>query len=362
MMEVFITTLNKDLEDDVEVILDMFTKDKGEIVFKPLPIDIDAEYVKRYNEVERLEIDDIEKICGAIKSENKIWDEYIVLITDKGIDIPTSKSLQDKDWNSAYIFKNIVVKNSKGFKKMTEDRPYLGIAHQIIENIFQSISRIKINSTKLFRDVHVEAKGCINDYCKNFSDIKTKIMSGFICHTCTQKALDNGVSEIKLQQIRNILGRINNRFRNNYELSNSANKKIIVDKYGELNCGGSPINFGKSTVRKIFYLFYIINYNKVVTREELSNNPQIRKKFMSLGTLVGEEINSYTMNLLLKKASTHITRSKETVLNSLMNEGMIDYFSIKSKKLPTNTHYYYYQVDDEQNIEIDQSLLKFRVD
>lgn len=360
MVNVFVTTLNKNLESDVEIILDMFSKDKGEIIFKPLDIKYDAGYVKKYNEVELLSFNDIETICGQIKAENLIWEEYVVLVTDKGLSIPTSASLEGKDWNSAYVFKNIVVK-STGFKKMTEERPYLGIAHQIVENVFQSISGIKINSTKLYREVHLEAKGCINDYCKNFSDVKTKIMSGFICHACIQKALDYGVSENKLQQIQNILGRINKRFRNNYDFSNSTNTKVIISKYGDLNCGGNNINFGKSTVRKMFYLFYLINYNRILTRADLYNNPQVRKKFMDLGKVVGEDINDHRMNSLLAKASTHVTRVKETVLNSLSNEGMIQHFCLKSKKCPSNKHYYYYQVDDERNIEIDPSLLYFRV-
>ncbi len=49
-------------------------------------------------------------------------------------------------------------------KEITEDRSYLAIAHQIIENIFQSLSQINLGSTKLMQEIHLNSKGCINDY------------------------------------------------------------------------------------------------------------------------------------------------------------------------------------------------------
>lgn len=364
-MDVYITTFDKKLEKTVKMILNLFSQDEGNIKFKPLNLNHNSFYYKLYNDNVDFHYDNFGPIGGTIKNEHKIFEDYLVILTEKTLDIPTSPSLNYKDWNSAFVFKIIVVK-SKGYEKLTENRPYLGIAHQIIENLFQSLIKMKINSRELYRDVHLDSIGCINDYCKDFKEIKTKIMSGRICKKCQERAVKENVSPIIIKQIKNILQRINNVFNDNFEFENA---KIKVESHGRMFIGDTKVDFGKSTVSKLVYLFYLINYNKIITKDDLLKNEEVRSKFIQLGLLFDEEykketngIVDYTrLNKLVDKLSTPVRRIKDELELYTFNDSLRKTLLMQSKKNSEYGHYYQIQIPDEQDIEIHNSLLKYKI-
>lgn len=364
-MDVYITTFDRKLEKTVKMILNLYSQDEGEIKFKPLKLNQNSFYYEEYNGITEFPYAQIGGIGGMIKNQHNIFEDYLVIITDKILDIPTSPSLNDKDWNSAFVFKNIIVK-SVGYEKLTENRPYLGIAHQIIENIFQSLIKMKINSRELYRKVHLDSIGCINDYCKDFKDIKTKIMSGRICKKCQERAVQENVSPVIIKQIKNILQRINNVFNDNFEFENA---KITVESHGRMFIGDTKVDFGKATVSKLVYLFYLINYNKIITKDDLLKNEEVRSKFIQLGLLFDEEykkendgIADYSrLNKLVNKLSTPVRRIKDELELYTFNDSLRKTLLIQSKKIFANIHYYQIEFPDEQDIEIHNSLWKYQI-
>ncbi|WP_226063310.1 hypothetical protein [Kaistella polysaccharea] len=364
-MDVYITTLDRKSEKTVKMILNLFSQDEGELKFKPLKLNQNSLYNKEYHDITEFHYDQIGSICSMIKSEHKIFEEYIVLITDKILDIPSTPSLHQKDWNSAYILKNIIVK-STGYEKLTENRPYLGIAHQVIENIFQSLIKMVINSPQLYKSVHIDSIGCINDYCKDFKDIKTKIMSGRICKKCQERTVQENVSPVVVKQIKNILQRINNVFNDNFEFQNA---KIKIESHGKLFIGDTKVDFGRSTVSKLVYMFYLINYNKIITKDDLLNNESVRSKFIQLGLLFDEEykkenngaVDYSRLHKLIGKLSTPVRRIKDELELYTFNDSLRQTLLIQSKKTSEYGHYYQIQIPDEQEIEIHNSLWKYQI-
>lgn len=364
-MNVYITTFDEKLEKTVELILELFSKDKGEINFKPLKMDKDFYYMRQYSDKENIEYYEIAKLGENVKNFYQIDRDYLVIVTSKKILIPTTKSLNEKDWNSAFIHKTIIVK-STGFEKLTDERPYLGIAHQVIENLFQSLSKMVIYSPNLYRTIHLESEGCINDYCKDFKDIKTKIMSGRICKSCQQRAVDQNVSPVTMKQIKDILQRINMIINDNFDYEDD---KITIEPHGRVFIGNTKIDFGKRTVTKIVYLFFLINYNNIIYRDDIMYDEEIREKFIQLGFLFDVDYDKkendaeyVRLNKLIVKLSPHITKIKDDLKNYAFNENLKKTLFIQSKYNSDNHHYYQIEIPDEQGIEIHKSMLEYRVD
>ena len=328
LMNTFIASFAQDFDDDVENIVEMFKKDKGPINFQLLPVDYDSDYFKNYESLSSLRTEDINDICSSLRQSTKekiASSDVVVIITPKKLDIPVISTPKEKDWNSVFISHNIAV-NCSRWDKITEGRPYLAVAHQIIENIFQDLSHIEINSQKLYKDIHVDSEVCINDYCKNLNETKGKIRSGFICKSCTERAL-KFTDKSYVLQIKNILKRI---------------------------------NFGKSKIAKLCYLFYLINHNRSIGTKDFKGSPEIQKKFISLSSLLGETFTDQQYYSYVRNIRTHHTRSFEKVLNGLENESVSPYFKFKSETIKQDVYVYKIEVL-EDNIEIPEDFQKFRL-
>lgn len=362
LMNTFIASFAQDFDDDVENIVEMFKKDKGPINFQLLPVDYDSDYFKNYESLSSLRTEDINDICSSLRQSTKekiASSDVVVLITPKKLDIPVISTPKEKDWNSVFISHNIAV-NCSRWDKITEGRPYLAVAHQIIENIFQDLSHIEINSQKLYKDIHVDTEVCINDYCKNLDETKGKIRSGFICKSCTERAL-NYTDKSHVLQIKNILKRISERLNDNYDFTPSKEElRVRIDQYADIYLAGKRINFGKSKIAKLSYLFYLINYNKSIGTKDFKKSEEIYQKFITLSSLLGETFTSQQYHSFVRNIRSNHTRSFNKVLNGLENENVSPYFKIKSECVGQDVFVYKIEALDE-NIDIHPSLQKFRL-
>jgi len=367
-MKIYLTTLDSATRDDLLIIEEMLNKDKGPIAFKIVASNTKSGYAERYKDLKKLSLIDIKEINHEIKSENNIFGNYLVLITNKIIEKPAPVTIHGKEsWYSAFAFKDIAV-HSLGWNDITEQRSYLAIAHQIIENIFQSLSRMNLNSNELLEDVHLQSKGCINDYCRNKNEIHAKILSGFICKYCQDTAREKlekskeefPGGELYILQVKNLLTRIRNRLTDNFEFKVSTNVKIKIDKYGDIKLGDKLLDFGATRIIKHAYLFYLINHNIPMGANDFRTNYKIREKFKNLSNVTGmcktmAEYDGYTNSM-----SSYNSKAKKYVLNALPDEGLIDHFFFKSKKDKLEGHHYFIDIQP-QNIELDPSLLQYRV-
>ena len=360
-MKVKILYLNSQGRDNIIEVIDMFSKDKGPLTFELLENNYSSDYFRYHRDLTKISIDDLKELSKLIRSDHSInTDDFVVVISQKSLDASIINITSLKDWNSFYYEQNILVK-SGGWSNITEGKPYLAIAHQIIENIFQYLGKLDLNSIRLQDSIHMETEVCINDFCEKPNETKGKIRSGYICRNCIESAL-NHTSNDNVIQIKNILSRISNRLRENYDFNFSDDElKIQVTKNYKIEIGGHPLDFGHKGKRShIAYLFYLINHNNRFGRMDLLRGGVAREKFMALhnhiyGKIYEDEVDRYVNNI----NPTH-SRISTRLKNQLNIEALAHKYGFSSSKIKQDVTVYYIDISSE-HLSIPSKLLDFKV-
>ena len=136
--------------------------------------------------------------------------------------------------------------------------------------------------------------------------------------------------------------------------------RVRIDQYADIYLAGKRINFGKSKIAKLSYLFYLINYNKSIGTKDFKKSEEIYQKFITLSSLLGETFTSQQYHSFVRNIRSNHTRSFNKVLNGLENENVSPYFKIKSECVGQDVFVYKIEALDE-NIDIHPSLQKFRL-
>lgn len=354
--------------ENIEETISMFSKDKGPLNFKLLEVDHSSNYYQSYKEIVRISTNDLQNLSKQIRDSHNIHsDDLVVIVSPKSLETPTEKFTTSKDWYSYYYERTIVVKTG-GWEKITEGKPYLGISHQIIENIFQFLGNIDLYSKKIEKSIHLETEVCINDFCANINETKGKIRSGYICQSCIESSLKY-ISNDYVIQIKNILSRISNRVRENYVFDFSEDqlkieviekyvpikedkekpnpKKEVIEKY-KIKIGGEIIEFGhKGKISHIVYLFYLINPDLGIGSEDLSKQGIVREKFKSLYKKIYEEIYDDEVDRYIKNITSVHSRISTRLKNQLKIESLAHKYGFNSTKIAQDV--YVYNIDVTQD-------------
>ena len=355
-MDIHIIYLSSQGFENIEETISMFSKDKGPLNFKLLEVNYSSEYHRFYKEIKTISTSDLKNLSSKIRDFYEIsQDDYIVIVSPKSLETPTEKFTTPKDWYSYYYERAIVVKTG-GWEKITEGNPYLGISHQIIENVFQSLGNIDLYSKKFEKSIHLETEICINDFCANPNETKGKIRSGYICQSCIESALKN-ISNDYVIQIKNILSRISNRVRENYVFDFSEDQlKIEVTQDYEIKIGGQIIDFGhKGKLYHVVYLFYLININVGIGSNELSKQGIVREQFKSLYNHLYKKIYDYEIESYIKNITSIHSRISTKLKNQLNIESLAHKYRFNSSK--TRQDVYVYNIDVSQEDLVLPSIL-----
>jgi hypothetical protein len=349
-LDVHIIYLSSQGIENIEETISMFSKDKGPLNFKLILLNNSSEYYQFYKEINDISIIDIRNLSKLIREFHNIPEENLIaIVSPKSLETPTKKFNDLKDWYSFYCERTIVVKTG-GWEKITEGKPYLGISHQIIENIFQFLGNIDLYSKKFEKSIHMETEVCINDFCTNPNETKGKIRSGYICQSCIKKAL-GCISNDYVIQIKNILSRISNRLRENYVFDFSEDQlKIEITQDHEIKIGGQIIDFGhKGKVSHIVYLFYLINHGVGIGRKDLSKEGIVREKFMSLYNHVYNKIYDDEVDRYVNSITSVHSRISTRLKNQLNIESLAHKYGFNSSKIDQDISVY--------NIDVSQKYL-----
>jgi hypothetical protein len=364
--------------ENIEDTISMFSKDKGPLNFKLLEVIHSSDYYQFYRDLAKISKNDLKELSKQIRDSHNIHpDDLVVIVSPKSLETPTEKFNSSKDWYSYYYERAIVVKTG-GWDKVTEGKPYLGISHQIIENVFQFLGNIDLYSKKLEKSIHLETEVCINDFCANINETKGKIRSGYICQSCIESALKH-ISNDYVIQIKNILSRISNRIRENYVfdfsedqlkieviekyipikkvkekpkpkkevLEKHISKKEVIEKY-KIKIGGEIIEFGhKGKFSHIVYLFYLINPDLGIGSEDLSKQGIVREKFKSLYKKIYEEIYDDEVDRYIKNITSVHSRISTRLKNQLKIESLAHKYGFNSTKIAQDV--YVYNIDVTQD-------------
>ncbi len=380
-MNIHIIYLSSQGFENIEDTISMFSKDKGPLNFKLLEVIHSSDYYQFYRDLAKISKNDLKELSKQIRDSHNIHpDDLVVIVSPKSLETPTEKFNSPKDWYSYYYERAIVVKTG-GWDKVTEGKPYLGISHQIIENIFQFLGNIDLYSKKLEKSVHLETEVCINDFCANPNETKGKIRSGYICQSCIESSLKH-ISNDYVIQIKNILSRISNRVRENYVFDFSedqlkievidkyipikkdkekpnpkkevkekhTSKKEVIEKY-KIKIGGQIIEFGKKgKLYHVAYLFYLINPDVGIGSDDLSKQGIIREKFKSLYNHIYIKIYDYEIESYIKNITSIHSRISTKLKNQLSIESLAHKYGFISDKIAQDVSVYYIKVSQEHLI------------
>lgn len=356
-MEVLLFGLDNGAEMHIHNVINLFSSIKGIINFKSINVERDIKY--RFEDVKRINQSQIISLCNEVRDKFDLND-YVVMVTLKGLDIPIHNFPKEKDWNSVFIHRNIAVNCSSRWNSITNGNIYLAVAHQIVENIFQAISHMELNSQKQLENVHQETEICINDYCADIQETKGKIRSGYICQTCKDNAIR--LNDFRyIEHIENLLTEISNKLRYNSNHSpTKAQMTVTFDDELNMKVGDNIVDFKKSKISKVNYFFHLINYDIPLTGK-LMKDDRVKEKFLELASLLDHDMTDANYNSHLKNLRCNHNRSNDVIVEHCKSDVLSSMFKIKSSVEEQDL--YSYKISSlNNNIQLHKKFQRFRID
>ncbi len=259
-MNVYITYTEGYSEKKINKIIEILNKSNNEISFKKSN-SLRNEYLAYINpkfSIPNLEFSlsflELFNICALHRSSiNQVSpdtiseNDFVVLITP----------IRNNDrWFSAVNNGRNLFIHSESFIQNTDRDEEFGIAYNILVNIFQSLVGVNYDTLEISSIVHKKSIGCINDYCKNKSDIILKLRTGYICDSCLDKAINENVSPQLLLHIHSLLQSIREEFMNLKRIKVRLTlDNIVIDSRGKIYIGNT--NLGLTAIEKTLYYFYL---------------------------------------------------------------------------------------------------------
>lgn len=305
------------------------------------------------NNLEALEMLDFEmavKLGKIIKFKQDLpYEDVVALITTKVLGVPSEMI---KVWFSFYD-SNIIVVRNKELEQFSKGKWSIVMGHQIVENIFQMLSDSPVTKANSF--VHMDPKGCINDFCSYPPQIEFKLRMAHICNECLENAYSKNIDPHALTQIKETLELVRKKLDNFKESVTIENlSPVTVNANGEIFIDKTEVEL--QDLPKTLYLFFLKNSDKAIQNQQLRNYKEelerIYKKIKrggQCGPLYrllglderGEKTIDYVNTDALKNHRYFI--SKE--LKSKFGELKTDYYQIKSwRKKTENAPQFYNQI------------------
>jgi len=223
--------------------------------------------LKTENSIESFDFCQLEDISDVYRTLREIEDEdLVVFLSDYKLDY--EKYDGDKRWFSYFSNNNIVVK-TYGWEVYTSNRPYLAISHQIIENVFQSLSGLNLKTSSVHNMYHFgDNSVCINNFALFEKEIKIKLLSGVICETCVSDFLNRTPENYNYYpQIDDILERVRKELKAIVRIEPSY-EDVKINEDGSIEIGEHKLTF-KGKYEHYIYLFFLINSGKWFSEKNL---------------------------------------------------------------------------------------------
>ena len=378
-MDIKIAYLSHRGRSDMEDVVAMFSKDVGPITFQLIDHTNSSEYYLLHRELENIDSENFKRLSKLIREEVGLKDDdVLVIVSPRELNSPYKLENSFKNWVSYYIKNNIIIRSS-GYDKVTEGKPYLGGAYQIIENLFQNLGGIDLAVLVENERIHFEPEGCVNDFAEEFKEVKYKMRSGFICEKCKEAALNSESSRMDkgaLHQIENILNRIGNRLKDNYTINYTPDElkiEVILERdphkiYARPRCrmkiGNKTINFGRrGELMTVRYVFYLINHNLPIGKYDFIGDGvynDAAEKYKLLYEKIQGSVTSKTLGDYIDNLSKLHDRISNRIINEVQNDYIGDLYSLRSLKTNKTDTCYIINVEPD-NIDIPEELMEFRV-
>lgn len=366
-MKVYITGTPEINEFEIQKVVGLLNKQNGPLEFLASDILIqdfvDKSILKR-NDSQTLSFDEIIEISEMYRTRFDIDSKsLLVILSSLKLDF---SFYTNKKWFSYFKENNIVVRTND-WEDYSENKPFVAISHQIIENIFQTMSGYDFEE---FDYYHKRAKGCINDFCQNEYEIEYKLRSGSICRQCLEKAAENKIPFEILDHIQLLLDVFRNELLEVKSILNAYSlPSLVISDSGEISIGDKNIRM--EYVPKTFYIYMLLNRGREITLKILKNN---HKKLSSIYctlkntgndkpilNLIGKEFNESGQLItirddgILRKLVKDKRHEIKTELKNVLGEELSEIFKVGSTKTVMSgvvEHCSILPLDDRIKVEI----------
>lgn len=281
IMNVYITCTPEFSTAKLDEIVSLLKSVPGELEFKKREPLTQTQYTRlnekfeNINQISSLSFDEffylIQDIRERIPTEDIDDNDFVILI---------SSIKNDPEWFSGFNGKNIFIHGDEWDLISNVDSKF-GIAHQCVENIFQSISQLDIVNFESEPNIHMASIGCINDFCDEKTDVIRKLQSANICPSCYQRAVDRGITDFVLFHIVSIIEEIRKEFviSRNFPRQTTLDK-VVIDEKGNITIGGRVIKM--DTLPKVMYINFLNHIEGIPTNMLCENKDQFEEIYKIL--------------------------------------------------------------------------------
>lgn len=334
-MNVYITSTPEFSQEKLSEVVTLLQGVPGEIkFFQPKPFKINQlilidEMFENIPAISSLTFGEFFKLAEIYRDSADIIkdDDFLILITS---------IRNDQNWFSAFDHRNIFVQGDEWDIISNVDSKF-GIAHQCVENIFESLIGVNIYNVPNEPNIHMESIGCLMDFCKNKADILKKLQSANICDSCYQRSLEMGVSQFITAHIVDIIEKIRKEFVISRRFSNSnPMEQVHVDELGRVFIANRIVKLG--AIPQVVYLFFLLHLDGIPSNELCSHLDH----FKAIYNTVKKNPDEYAMNKLCCKKipyrnrveknkptfETNRSRTKEAI-KSVVGETLTNHYSIQ---------------------------------
>ena len=358
-MNVYITSTPELSEDEVREVIDVLNETKGPIIFQFSEI-LSAERVAKsnpkFNDLDSIQLLTFDELFNYCETNRMIFD-----FSDDAFVVVLTSYENNKEWFSCFNNRNIFVHTSDWDKITNHDSKYC-VAHQIVENIFQSLIDLNVNDVENEPNIHQGTTGCINDYCNNEEKVLVKFKSADICDSCDNIAKHKNISNEILSQLQSILEKLRLEFKSFKIIKEPVKpQKITVDIDGNTWIGDILLDL--DPIHLTLFLFFLINNNKKFKHKDLDDYSEIFINIYSKFIKNSTTYNSPVESIINNKKSFTINKSKlKKQLIKKLGKELAEHYLIKTEIDGSNSKnevQYYYQINLPSDlIEIDSNFKK----
>lgn len=309
----------------------------------------------------------LDEISNFYRGVNEISNnDFLVILSDLKLDYENYS--ETKKWFSYFSNRNITVR-TYDWENYTTEKSYLAIAHQIIENVFQSLSGLNLKENASQSLYHFDNYTvCINNFSIFEEQIKLKFLSGIICKNCIDLFLDDELNQKYFNQIDCILEDVRTKLKTTVKVIPQY-ETVKVNQFGEIEINNHKIKF-KDAYLHFIYLFFLINNNKAFSEKAIfntneANNAPLISLIKAFNIVYGKGFQPPNLqkipSIILKRIKAFENNDVKSTFNSYrnkINKILPQQYGIQTNKPENEKHEFFVKIPAEK-LQLPDTFLGF---
>ena len=209
-------------------------------------------------------------------------------------------------------------------------------AYQIIENILQSLMEIDLEKEQS-KYVHMESKGCINDFCQDKRQIILKLRTADICEDCMKRISKSGIDTDLINQIFQIMEGLRAQFlfkkdikrlTGPYTLTVDDEYNILIPQLGNKKIELEPLF-------ATLYILFLLNPEGIKLRDLYKFKHLLKGIYLKLNVNINEETAEIRIKDLINPISNSFSQKKIKINKKIQNQlgqSLSEFYQITGKR------------------------------